>query len=95
MRGINSDAAIKNDKYMETDQNIITVSLNPPGTQDGIKADAKRRPEWMVDGSFLAFRQLEQDVQGWITLLGQFESAGCKSPEHLGAKLMGRWQSGR
>ncbi|KAK4696204.1 hypothetical protein P7C71_g1673, partial [Lecanoromycetidae sp. Uapishka_2] len=94
LKGINSDKALEDDKYMETDQNIITVSKNPPGTQDGIKADPKRRPDWMVDGSFLAFRKLEQDVQGWINLVNKFELAGCGSADHCGAKLMGRWKSG-
>ena len=80
---------------METDQKIITVSKNPPGTQDGIKADPKRRPEWMIDGSFLAFRKLEQNVQGWSDLVQKYESAGCKSADQCGAKLMGRWESGK
>ena len=81
---------------MTTDQKIITVSENPPGTQDGIKADPKRRPAWMIDGSFLAFRKLEQDVQRWNDLVvNNFESAGCDSADQCGAKLMGRWKSGR
>ena len=94
MKGINSDAALEKDKYMVTDQKIITVSKNPPGTQDGIKADPKRRPEWMIDGSFLAFRKLEQDVQGWNDLVDKYASAGCKDADHCAAKLMGRWKSG-
>ncbi|KAL8788622.1 MAG: hypothetical protein Q9195_007217 [Heterodermia aff. obscurata] len=94
LRGINSDHAFEHDKYMKTDQKIIIISGNPPGTQDGIKADPKRRPPWMIDGSFLAFRKLEQNVQGWIDLVNKFESAGCGSAEQCGAKLMGRWKSG-
>ncbi|KAL8709808.1 MAG: hypothetical protein Q9225_007397 [Loekoesia sp. 1 TL-2023] len=48
----------------------------------------------MVNGSFLAFRKLEQDVPRWIDLVNKFKDASCKSPAHLGAKLMGRWPSG-
>ena len=80
---------------MWTDQNIITIGENPPGTQDGIKADPSKRPSWMVGGSFLAFRKLEQNVQAWNDLVAKFESAGCGSAEHCGAKLMGRWKNGK
>ena len=79
---------------MQTNQNIITVTSKPPGTQDGIEADPKGRPAWMINGSFLAFRKLEQDVQGWNDLVKRFADANCKDEEHCGAKLMGRWRNG-
>ncbi|KAL9614441.1 MAG: hypothetical protein Q9167_001044 [Letrouitia subvulpina] len=94
LKGINSPEALKADPYMQTNQNIITVTSNPPGTQDGIEAYPKDRPPWMVNGSFLAFRKLEQDVQKWIDLVNKFADAGCKNADHCGAKLMGRWKSG-
>ena len=80
---------------MNTDLNVIIVSSKPPGLQDGIEADPSRRPPWMVNGSFLAFRKLEQDVPAWMALVNKYQDAGCKSPDHLGAKLMGRWPSGK
>ena len=80
---------------MQTDLNVIIISSKPPELQDGIEADPTRRPLWMVNGSFLAFRKLEQDVPRWIDLVNKFKNAGCKSPAHLGAKLMGRWPSGK
>ena len=79
---------------MQTDQNIITITSKPPATQDGIEADPTRRPSWMINGSFLAFRKLEQDVQGWNNLVSKFADANCKNEEHCGAKLMGRWKNG-
>ena len=79
---------------MITAQNIITVTDDPPGTQDGIDADPTRRPKWMLNGSFLAFRKLEQNVPEWRALVGKFADAGCGSAEQCGAKLMGRWPSG-
>ena len=94
LKGINSPEKLKKDPYMQTDQNIITITSNPPGTQDGIEAYPKDRPAWMVNGSFLAFRKLEQDVQKWIDLVNKFADAGCKNADHCGAKLMGRWKSG-
>ncbi len=95
MEGINSPEALEADPYMQTNQNIITVTSKPPGTQDGIEGDAKRRPPWMVNGSFLDFSKIEQNVQKWIDLGNKFADAGCDNPDHCGAKLMGRWKSGK
>lgn len=94
LKGINSDEALAADPYMKTDQNVITISANPPELQDGIDVDQTRRPKWMINGSFLALRKLEQDVPRWMELCNRYKEAGCKSPAHLGAKLMGRWPSG-
>jgi hypothetical protein len=59
-----------------------------------------KRPAWMNDGSFLVFRKLQQDVEAFEKLTDSFDSkfwkdAGCLSKEHMGAKLMGRWKSGK
>jgi Dyp-type peroxidase family len=47
-------------------------------------------PEWAQDGSFLVIRRLRQDVPGFHAFL---KGQGV-DPELLGAKLVGRWQSG-
>lgn len=52
------------------------------------------RPDWMYNGSFLIFRKLEQDVKAFETLTKKFNTMNCENEEHMGAKLMGRWQSG-
>ena len=80
---------------METEQNIIIVTAKPPEVQQGVKAEPKKRPEWMVEGSFLVFRKLEQDVQAFRDLIDKFASGNSVNAEHFGAKLMGRWKSGR
>jgi deferrochelatase/peroxidase EfeB len=57
------------------------------------------RPEWAIEGSFLAFRQLEQLVPEFdkflidnpIVLPGLDHKQGS---ELLGARLVGRWKSG-
>ena len=49
----------------------------------------------MVDDSFLVFRKLEQDVKGFINLTQNFASVGCDNADQFGAKLMGRWKSGK
>lgn len=70
----------------------------PPGQQPlGVK-----RPQWAVDGSFLAFRYLKQLVPEFNAFLA---ANALKIPfppapgdpngaELLGARLVGRWKSG-
>ena len=51
-------------------------------------------PELGVNGTYLVFRKLAQDVPAlWTWLAARAAALGC-SPELLGAKLMGRWPSG-
>lgn len=52
-------------------------------------------PDWMENGSFFCFRKLEQDVAAWNSFVKD-GAQKLKIPEAtFGAKLMGRWQSGR
>lgn len=81
---------------MQTRQNIVTVAAIPPPPQPTLSGvDPQKRPAWMVEGSFLVFRKLEQNVQGFIDLTNKFASGACANADHCGAKLMGRWKSGR
>jgi Dyp-type peroxidase family len=54
--------------------------------------------EWMRDGSFQVLRRLTQDVPGWRAQLARLAASlpteHAISPDHLAAKLIGRWQSG-
>lgn len=49
------------------------------------------RPSWALDGSFLCFRKLKQNVPEFQNFL---KAAGGENPELLGARLVGRWKSG-
>ena len=82
---------------MQTAQNVITVTDNPPPALEGLKEKAypKKRPGWMVEGSFLVFRKLEQNVQGFLDLTDKFASGASANADQFGAKLMGRWKSGK
>ena len=95
LEGIDRKDNFDNSPAMKTPQKIITVTDDPPPAQEGYqKLDPKQRPKWMIDGSFLVFRKLEQDVKKYDELTKQFEAAHCTSPDQFGAKLMGRWKSG-
>ena len=98
MEGIDGELAITQNPIMQTSRNLVLVS---PAPYVIVQKEAdpfpkhSRRPEWMMDGSFMAFRKLEQDVAAFRELTGQFSALGCASAEHLGAKLFGRWESGK
>jgi deferrochelatase/peroxidase EfeB len=94
LAGIDKDEVFNKDLYMQTSQSVITV-VDPAPIVPGLSGVPKNRPKWMVEGSFLVFRKLEQDVQRFIDLTNKFESAGCANADQFGAKLMGRWKSGR
>jgi Dyp-type peroxidase family len=50
---------------------------------------------WMVNGSYLVFRRLNQDVPAFHAYMAaNFAAAGMTSADQLGAHLVGRWASG-
>lgn len=63
--------------------------------------DKPRGPEWAVDGSFLVYRRLRQDVdrferfveEATAALNEKYENLDM-SPERFGALVVGRWKSG-
>ena len=95
LKGIDTPADFSKTKSMQTDRNKIMVTIPPADPTGGTEANPFKRPPWMVDGSFLVFRKFEQDVQGFQTLTAKFGSAACTTADQCGAKLMGRWMSGR
>ncbi|KAG4442509.1 hypothetical protein IFR05_002009 [Cadophora sp. M221] len=54
----------------------------------------KLRPSWALDGSFLAFRKLKQNVPEFQKFLDDQAVETGLTSELLGAKLVGRWKSG-
>jgi len=87
MEGIDDINPIKPSFSMVTDPEVLIVLENT-------HSEAGKRPEWMYNGSFLVFRKLEQNVAGFEKLAQTFADHGCKSKAHMGAKLMGRWETG-
>ena len=57
-------------------------------------ATAAGGPAWAVNGSFLVFRRLRQDVAGWRAFTKKTAKALKMSDDLVGAKLFGRFKSG-
>jgi Dyp-type peroxidase family len=68
-----------------------------PGT-DELNRDpgpiSQSGPQWTVDGSYLVFRRLRQDVKGFREFIAAQAAVQQLSPEVMGAKLVGRYASG-
>lgn len=89
----------------------VDTNLHPgqePAVRQGIillgrEGDATQRPPWALDGSFLAFRYLSQNVPEFDTFLKKNAIPIPDDPnlpkdlgsELLGARLVGRWKSGK
>lgn len=72
--------------YAGQDPNAQEVSERGPVSSAG--------PSWADDGSFLVFRRLRQDVAGFERFVRQQSATAHLTEDHLGAKLVGRWDSG-
>jgi Dyp-type peroxidase family len=51
-------------------------------------------PDWAANGSFLVFRRLRQDVGAFHSFLYETGKRLQRSPEFIGAKIVGRWPGG-
>jgi len=51
-------------------------------------------PAWTRDGSYLVFRRLRQDVQGFRAFVAEQAASQGISEDVMGAKLVGRYRSG-
>lgn len=82
----------KEEMFVPPGQDIIPQGVILCGRPGDAKATS--RPSWMLDGSFLCFRKLQQDVSAWENFVVQSSSELGISPDLLGARLVGRWKSG-
>jgi deferrochelatase/peroxidase EfeB len=58
-------------------------------------SNAGQHPDWMTDGSFMCFRKLEQNVPAWNKFLVDTSNTLGTWSGQLGARLIGRWPSGK
>lgn len=76
------------------------ISVDPGFFLLGETGDSITRPDWAKDGSFLAFRQMQQLVPEFNAFLtGNALNVPNLTPQEnadlLGARMVGRWKSVR
>ncbi|WP_460807547.1 Dyp-type peroxidase [Nocardioides salsibiostraticola] len=67
---------------------------HPGGVNPDPGPDAHNGPMWTADGSYLVFRRLHQDVEGFRSFISETARTQGLSDEQLGAKIVGRYPSG-
>lgn len=82
----------KEESFVPPGQDIVEQGTILCGRPGDVKADT--RPAWMLDGSFLVFRKLRQNVQDWDKFLVDSSNMLGTFKDQLGARLIGRWKSG-
>jgi Dyp-type peroxidase family len=74
------------------------IATPDPKSDEGASGDpgpiSRSGPAWTADGSYLAFRRLRQDVEGFRRFVAGAAADQGVSAERLGAKLVGRYPSG-
>ncbi|KAL3484186.1 hypothetical protein BJX62DRAFT_244160 [Aspergillus germanicus] len=63
-------------------------------TDPGTIITGKNEPPWATDGSYMAFRKLKQFVPEFRSFVETNALRLSYSPAQLGARLVGRWESG-
>ncbi|KAL2794579.1 hypothetical protein BJX66DRAFT_193231 [Aspergillus keveii] len=63
-------------------------------TDPGTIITGKDEPPWATDGSYMAFRKLKQFVPEFRSFVETNAPGLSYSPAQLGARLVGRWESG-
>jgi Dyp-type peroxidase family len=69
-------------------------TASQPADNAQVFAVDSRVPDWAVNGSYLVFRRLHQDVQAFHDFLRDKARDLGVAPEYLAAKLLGRWPTG-
>lgn len=73
---------------------VLGYPQQAPGSATDQGPTAKSGPGWTVDGSYLVFRRLRQDVKGFNDFVAAESAAHGESPELFGAKVVGRYKTG-
>ncbi|CAO2652321.1 Nn.00g006040.m01.CDS01 [Neocucurbitaria sp. VM-36] len=89
IQGIDTlETAVPSVANMNTDAEVIILS------NKSNKSTSVDRPVWTNNRTFLVFRKLEQDKKAFNELIEKWKQNGLSSKEQMGAKLIGRWESG-
>lgn len=82
------------DKTLNRGQEVIDQGVILLGREGDAPDGGTIRPSWALDGSFLAFRYLSQLVPEFDAFKKR-KATHEVSEELFGARLMGRWKSGK
>jgi Dyp-type peroxidase family len=73
---------------------IATAKAGVDGPNPDPGPDSSANPAWTIDGSYLVFRRLRQDVVGFENHVSNLAASLGLSTDLTGAKLVGRYKSG-
>ena len=76
------------------DKKIKTSKQIPLESKDFVLSNLEGDLSWANDGSFLVYRRLRQDVDGFWEFMNTKAAELGMTPEKLAAKFIGRWKSG-
>lgn len=92
------------DEQVDPDQFVLTASGQAPapapepapsgGYPDPAPPAPAQTPAWAIEGSYLVYRRLHQNVAGFQQFIGEHAADLGLSPDNLGSLFVGRYKSG-
>ncbi len=81
-------------KIIPTGEFLLGYPNGYDGKITAIPSAGSLKNKFGLNGTYLVFRQLQQDVKGFWTFINNEAAAQGVDPEYLAAKFVGRWKSG-
>ena len=81
-------------KIIPTGEFLLGYPNGYDGKITAIPSTGSLKDKFGINGTYLVFRQLKQDVKGFWSFINNESAAQGIDPEYLAAKFVGRWKSG-